>query len=285
MAASIGEKLSQARLQRGLTIDEAAHATKLRPDKLLALENDDYGRFPSNAYAKGFLLIYGRFLKVDVAAHAAALDTSHTIRVGEYQYLSTASEPQPESRRDVPDLRKRRAPSVMPLLAFCGVALTALFLFTVYVNWQRITGETVRQETPPVSRAAGASAETLAPPPVAEAPAIARAAVSDRDFLAAAPAPVAGPEPEPASADRDVVTATPVQMNEIEITAARRTWVTIRRDDPKSLPVYEDYLYPGTHPLKLKGTRILIEVRDPASVQIMKNGTPMAYQEPGVTIQ
>ena len=74
VADTLGKRLSQARLERGLTIDEAAHATKVRPDKILALESDDYGRFGNNAYAKGFLVIYGRFLGVDVADQARALD-------------------------------------------------------------------------------------------------------------------------------------------------------------------------------------------------------------------
>ena len=45
MAETVGKKLCKARLAKGLTIDEAAHATKMRPDKILALENDDYSRF------------------------------------------------------------------------------------------------------------------------------------------------------------------------------------------------------------------------------------------------
>ena len=73
MPDSVGNRLCKARLARGLTIDEAAHATKMRPDKILALENDDYSRFANNAYAKGFLLIYGRFLRVDVSDQARSL--------------------------------------------------------------------------------------------------------------------------------------------------------------------------------------------------------------------
>ena len=48
--SSAGKKLCDARLARRLSIDEAAHATKMRPDKILALENDDYSRFGGTAY-------------------------------------------------------------------------------------------------------------------------------------------------------------------------------------------------------------------------------------------
>lgn len=290
MADSIGKKLCQARLERGLTIDEAAHATKLRPDKVMALENEDYARFPSNAYAKGFLLIYGRFLKVDVAAHADALDTSNTISIGEYQYLSTASEPRLDTHRDVPDLRKRRAPSVMPLLAFFGLLLAGLFIFTAFVNWKRITGETPRHKELPFTAAAVnvepvASAPEPPEPPAQPAAELQRVAMSDRDFLSAAATPAPAAHPPAATPDSDIVTAAPVQMNEVEVAAVRKTWVAIRQDDPKSLPVFEDYLYPSAPPLKLQGTRFLIEARDPAAVEIRKNGAPIAYQSPGVTVQ
>src|ERR1700741_2229723 len=90
MVESVGKKLHQARLQRGLTIDEAAHATKLRPDKIAALESDDYTRFANNIYAKGFLQIYGRFLKVDVDDYARTLDNANPISISDYQYLTNA---------------------------------------------------------------------------------------------------------------------------------------------------------------------------------------------------
>ena len=287
MFDTIGKKLCQARQQRGLTVEEAAHATKLRPDQVQALEAGDFSRFASNAYARGFLQIYGRFLKVDVSADASALDTSHHVNIDDYQYLTNTTEPRSEPWRDTPDLRKRRQPSIMPWLAAFGVALVVLFLFSAYINWQRITGETAQQKEIVVPDAPQPVVAPVAQAPEPPLPAIAEAppkpvAISDRDFLAAAPPPVATAPPAP---DTDVVTATPVQINEIEIKAARKTWITIRRDDPKSVPVFEDYLYPSARSLKLKGTRFIIEVRDPESVQIIKNGTPMAFQEPDVTIQ
>jgi cytoskeletal protein RodZ len=322
MIHSIGKILSETRAKRGLSIDEAAHATKLRPDKIVALESGDYASFPSNAYARGFLQIYGRFLKVDVSGETAALDTTNRLSVEDYQYLSNAREPRTEPNRNLPDLSlsKRRKPSFVPLLAFFGAVVVALFGFTVYVNWQRITGDPAQKgesaavtevvvpeapapiETPatvaevpaavvdaPASPAVGETPETAPPPaPVAMAP---RASVSDREFLGE-PAVPGAPAPEPAAPitpvpnpDRDLVSVVPVQVNEVEISVTKRTWVKIRQDDATSAPVFEDYLYPNIRPLKLKGTRFLIEARDPSVVAIRKNGDPIAYQAPGVTIQ
>ena len=63
----------------------------------------------------------------------------------------------------------------------------------------------------------------------------------------------------------------------------KKTWVTVRKDDPKAPPIFEDYVYPNANPLKLKGARIFIEVRgDSTAVQITKNGLPYAYQAANV---
>ena len=43
--------------------------------------NDDHSRFGKHAYAKGFLLIYGRFLRVDVSEQVRALEMPNDIRV------------------------------------------------------------------------------------------------------------------------------------------------------------------------------------------------------------
>ena len=89
-----GKKLSEARLARGLTLDAAAHATRMRPDKILALENDDFTRFGSVAYAKNFLLLYGRYLKVDVSTELQDLkSTDHRVNIQDYQYLNNAPKP------------------------------------------------------------------------------------------------------------------------------------------------------------------------------------------------
>ena len=92
--------------------------------------------------------------------------------------------------------------------------------------------------------------------------------------------PVAVPPP-----DAGAASAPPGGVNEFLFATEKKTWITIRKDDPKSPPVFEDYLYPGLRPLKLRGVRFFIEARDPDSVQITKNGLPIAFQAPGVPLQ
>src|SRR5258708_35238881 len=83
----IGKKFEEARRARNLTLDEAARWTKIRPSRLAEIEADDFSQFPSLAYAKGFLLIYGKFLDVDVTPYLEAFDDSERMTVYGYSYL------------------------------------------------------------------------------------------------------------------------------------------------------------------------------------------------------
>src|SRR5881394_1858463 len=97
----LGKKLQEARLARNLTIDEAARITKIRPARLQEIENEDFSEFPSLAYAKGFLLIYGKFLDVDVSPYLEAFETSDSVTVDGYSYLQDNPLPRP-TRPSVP---------------------------------------------------------------------------------------------------------------------------------------------------------------------------------------
>ena len=63
--AKIGPVLEKARKERGLTLDEAEHATKIRKRYLAGLEREDYGVLPDAVYARGFLKTYANYLGLD----------------------------------------------------------------------------------------------------------------------------------------------------------------------------------------------------------------------------
>ena len=101
----LGKKFQEARLARNLTIDEAARMTKIRPARLAEIEADDFSQFPSLAYAKGFLLIYGKFLDVDVTPYLDAFEDSERMTVDGYSYLQ---ENRPQKPVAAPVVRRRR---------------------------------------------------------------------------------------------------------------------------------------------------------------------------------
>src|SRR4028118_1012459 len=61
----IGLVLERARKDRGLTLEEAEKATKIRRRYLEGLESDDYTVLPDAVYARGFLKTYANFLGLD----------------------------------------------------------------------------------------------------------------------------------------------------------------------------------------------------------------------------
>jgi cytoskeleton protein RodZ len=63
--AKIGAVLEKARKQRGLTLDEAEYATKIRKRYLDGLEREDFGVLPDAVYTRGFLKTYANYLGLD----------------------------------------------------------------------------------------------------------------------------------------------------------------------------------------------------------------------------
>jgi cytoskeleton protein RodZ len=293
---SAGKKLSAARLAKGLTIDEAAHATKMRPDKILALENDDYSRFGSAAYAQGFLLIYSRFLSVDVSAQLREFDAlEHKVNVHEYQYLSNAPEPEEPSPMPMRRLEKRKPPSIIPLAIVVLLLAVAGSVYYVIVSMERLqmtspprsplTEEATDAPAPRAEPAASPTPQPQRKPEVAESTGVGQIAAETGTPPRFEPAP-AGAEIIPGVSPSAIPAVEQGgNINELIVEPLRKAWVKIRKDTPDSPPIFEGDLYPGVRPLKLRGNRFYVEVRDQTSVQIRKNGLPIAYQAPGISIQ
>jgi cytoskeleton protein RodZ len=58
----IGPSLREARVRKGLTLQQVAEDTKIRSKYLQALENEEFSALPGEAYAKGFLRSYAVYL-------------------------------------------------------------------------------------------------------------------------------------------------------------------------------------------------------------------------------
>ncbi len=71
---SIGHQLQEARSALGWSIHTASKATKILPEQLVALEQDDYRGFAAPAYVRNFLRTYSRVLHLDEKALLEQLD-------------------------------------------------------------------------------------------------------------------------------------------------------------------------------------------------------------------
>lgn len=59
---ALGVRLKEARLKKGLSLEEVSKATKIKPSFLQALEKGEYENLPSSAYAFGFVSNYASYL-------------------------------------------------------------------------------------------------------------------------------------------------------------------------------------------------------------------------------
>lgn len=137
MFETAGYRLRQARTQRKLTLEDASRATKIRVRQLADLEADEYSNFPNLAYAKGFLISYGKYLDVDVHEYLDAFADANSFGVDDYQYLSELplgvyrATPKPHRRRAG---RKR----LMALCLVAGIALAAVLGLVAYSTVLRL---------------------------------------------------------------------------------------------------------------------------------------------------
>ena len=65
---SLGRTLKRSREERNLSLDEAARATKIRKEFLLAIEDDKLDDLPGPVFARGFVRSYAEYLSLDAPA-------------------------------------------------------------------------------------------------------------------------------------------------------------------------------------------------------------------------
>jgi len=216
----LGKKLQEARLARGLTLDEAGRMTKIRPAQLQEIENEDFSQFPSLTYAKGFLLIYGKFLDVDVSPYLEAFETSETLTTDGYSYLQEAPEPEPVRQVKV---RRRSAPvssgggrsSIMPLIIGILVLVIGFTVMKWLLQMQRLKPRPTPGSSPIAT--ATASDKIIAPraQPIESTTPATTAVTPEAVATATATATAAPTEtppavPAPSSAEPEVRRAEPV---------------------------------------------------------------------------
>ena len=296
----LGKKFQEARKARGLSLDEAARLTKIRQSRLAEIEADDFSNFPSLAYAKGFLQIYGKFLDVDVSPYLDTFETSEHITIDGYSYLQD-SPPPPKSVRVPVARREGPRTSIMPLLIGLVVLFVGFWLVRLLLNVQRIAPRPAQTQTETAATATpGATVATITapraqlvdtPPQVAATSAPTRPAVV---APTAAPTAIAAATPNAPSAtpsEPEVRRAQPVRpeelaaalansnanepsdgQNRVDIKPLRKTYVQVTIDDDATQPAFERWISPSDGVVEFRGRRISVRVLDREAVQIRKNG-------------
>ena len=148
-----GTLLAAKRGERGVTIQQAAAATRIRAEYLLMLESDELDSFSAPVYAKGYLKTYASYLGLDAdslvrGAHIPAGPPRLALGLGRIE-------------------RKPRWVLTAPAVAAAGVVLIAA-AFAAYA-WRQIAAD---QRSAPISVASQQGAPVTASAPPATSPSV-----------------------------------------------------------------------------------------------------------------
>ena len=295
----LGRKFQEARKARNLSLEEAARLTRIRQSRLAEIEADDFSNFPSLAYAKGFLQIYGKFLEVDVSPYLDAFETSGHLTVDGYSYLQDSPAPK-APRTPLARRTENSRPSLVPFVIGMAILVAGFWFLRFISNLQRITPrppEAAASATPsptaativaPRAQPVESPAQVVATaPPIKNTPTIAAPPPTPVPTAIAVQTPVL---PEPRAVEPEVrraVAARPEEVaaaqasnqavdaegpNRIDIKPLKRTYMQVTIDDDPAKLAFERWVSPSDGTVQFRGHHFSVRVLDREAVEIRKNG-------------
>lgn len=277
MLESVGKTLEQARLQKKLSVEEVAFATKIRADRILDMEKDDFRNFPNLTYAKSFLTLYAKFLGVNIAEYTASLGKANPVGVSDYEYLShdsAAHVPKPESRTGRP---------IGSLFFIVLLLILGVLSFYLFIGYQRLGRGVATEPIPTPTPEAVAPSPT--PAPVEPTPVLEPAPTPVPAEQALAPVQDGTVEVRRAQPAQPIQTPTPVPEFELLVEPLRKTSLRIQKDDPQAAPVFDGLVNSKTGALKFQGARFWVSVGDKKAVKISRGGVAVEEGDPLVVVQ
>lgn len=119
MSLTLGEKLRQAREERGISISEVAEQTRISPLYLQSIENDDYKPLPGGIFNKGFVKSYAKFIGID--EQEALQDYGRLLSESDTRPADDLKVYRPEVLTD-----DRAGGSMIPTIIFAGIILALM---------------------------------------------------------------------------------------------------------------------------------------------------------------
>ncbi len=125
MEQTLSQKLKASREAQGLTLADAAHATRIPMPRLQQLETANYAAFGNMAYARSFIRLYSRYLGVNADSVINELPEPILCGRADYRYLTETFGPWIQSGQE-------RRPGPMRMVKKSNSrAIPALVMFTL----------------------------------------------------------------------------------------------------------------------------------------------------------
>ncbi len=139
----LGKTLSQARVARGLTLEDGERDTRISKRYLDALEREDWKIFPAPVYSRAFLRTYAQYLGLNPA---------------ELMRLFTAQTEEPAPFTPLPQVKTPPATGSMNWMLAAGVlgflAIAGIFLYFSGGGDSSITAKSISKPVPTIAREA-----------------------------------------------------------------------------------------------------------------------------------
>jgi cytoskeleton protein RodZ len=132
MSITLGEKLRQAREERGISISEVAEQTRISPMYLESIESDNYKPLPGGIFNKGFVKAYAKYVGID--EQEALQDYARLVA----QHEDPIEDTHPRYRPEVLTDDARSASSIVPTVVFAAIILALMTVGILFaVNYIR----------------------------------------------------------------------------------------------------------------------------------------------------
>lgn len=271
--SNLGDLLRNARLEKGLSLDDIQELTKIRKRYLEAIEDGDYKVLPGNFYVRAFVKTY---------AETLGLDPEEISQM----YKSDIPEPISESVSVEPIIQKRRRSErqrqanaskwITSVLMWLFLILIAVVIYFFYIGNAKTDGEKVdtdtnitQEKTPPSTDQTGTGKGTgegttpeTTTPEVTQPPAEPEVA-----------APTLVPSGKIGKANKVIVQTTSTEPIKVEITATGgNSWLNVYKKVYKGEELFNGNVTDGTTQTFELGEGLYIRLNRPDYLEIKVNG-------------
>jgi cytoskeleton protein RodZ len=249
---TLGETLRQARLDKGVSLADAARETRIRRGYLEALEAEDAAALPPAVYTRGFLRTYAEYLGLNAQSMVDLFQPA------------ARREPAPSLRAAVPHVAIPRQIPLRLILYIVG-GLIFLGLLVLAWNWYQDAQHTLNQGDSTL-RVRGTPT-----PPGARLP-------TPFPIAVASPSPTAGPTPEPTPEPSPSAIPSPTPVMDgilVEFRATARVYVEAAVDGKQVLA--ETLASGSQRSLPLAQNSVIMRASNGSAIDVTVNGT---HQDP-----
>ena len=260
-AKSVGTILREARLAKGITVEDVETATNIRSTFITYLENEEYDKTPGEFFVKGAIRTYGNFLGLDglklvetykASAGGKALHEVESQGIREAHNVTMKL--QLKEKRDIgsgtgklelPDLPWKQIGMGVAALALLGVLC---FVVPAAIDWSKSLGDKTAQVTASITSSVTNSLPS-----------------KDKDMAEKAqPAPI-------------------YDKLLLELEATDKCWLEVDGDGKR---LAEIMLYPGDKKTYEAKEKLIVKYGSVGAVKILVNGKDLtAVGEKGVAVK